>query len=278
MYYLKCSKCGHLNELKTEYITFCTNCNAKLENNFQSWHKINADRTLDEYKKEVCITAESLISAKHIDNRKKIRKYRMKFLTVFAFSFIALTIAGYFLGIYLVRYFQNEMTSENIFEKKWDIETYGNFGLTLETPYPMTETKVTVPANVKDVIESIETFAYDKKRGFKVTASSVQFKPVVRAVNIQGAANRSVAEIKRQDGVTDLNYTEDIVMISKIKGIKQKGSYKKNHIPFEFITVVLGDGLHLWQVTIIYNQTDMTGKKAAERVIKSLEIYNVSPA
>jgi hypothetical protein len=54
MLYLKCTNCGHYNELKTEYITFCTNCNKILSDNFPDWKKRNPDRTLDDFKKIVC--------------------------------------------------------------------------------------------------------------------------------------------------------------------------------------------------------------------------------
>ncbi len=201
----------------------------------------------------------------------------LKYLLIYTIAFIALCIIGFFIGTYLLSYFQNENTSKSIFAQKWVTETYGNYGLTLETPFRLEENKVTVPANLKDVVDNIESFTYPKKRGFKIRVNSIQYKPVVRAVNLQGAANSSVAEIKRRKGVTDLNYTEEIVMISNLQGLKQNGSYKQDGIPYEFINVVLGDGLHLWQITFTYNQKDVNGKKAAERVYKSLDIYKVNP-
>ena len=31
MHFLKCNNCGHLNEVKTEYLTFCNNFQKKIE-------------------------------------------------------------------------------------------------------------------------------------------------------------------------------------------------------------------------------------------------------
>src|SRR5262245_13035097 len=59
MYYLRCTNCGHLNEVKTEYLTFCSNCNKKLENNFSDWHKRNSNKSFADYQAEVCISEES---------------------------------------------------------------------------------------------------------------------------------------------------------------------------------------------------------------------------
>lgn len=39
MHYLRCNNCGHFNEVKTEYLTFCSKCNKKLNNSYGEWRK-----------------------------------------------------------------------------------------------------------------------------------------------------------------------------------------------------------------------------------------------
>ena len=56
MYFLKCSKCGHFNEVKTEYMVFCSNCHKKLDNNYSDWFKQNPDKSFDTYKQLICST------------------------------------------------------------------------------------------------------------------------------------------------------------------------------------------------------------------------------
>ena len=56
MHYLKCTKCGHFNEVKTEYLIFCTNCNKKLENNFAEWNRKYPEKSFDDFKHETCTT------------------------------------------------------------------------------------------------------------------------------------------------------------------------------------------------------------------------------
>ena len=61
MHYLKCNVCGHLNEMKSEYLIFCSNCNKKLENNFRDWEKKNPEKTMDDFKKLICVSETDLL-------------------------------------------------------------------------------------------------------------------------------------------------------------------------------------------------------------------------
>lgn len=50
---LKCNHCGHLNLVKSEFMTFCDSCGKKLNNNFQEWKKFNAGKSFSDYKIEI---------------------------------------------------------------------------------------------------------------------------------------------------------------------------------------------------------------------------------
>lgn len=95
MHYLKCNHCGHLNELKSEYMTFCTNCNKKLENNYSEWKIRNSDQSFDEYKHAVC-TTEAIESAKELPKAKngKGLKYWIAFAAAFAIFYAVGQIGG----------------------------------------------------------------------------------------------------------------------------------------------------------------------------------------
>lgn len=86
MHFLKCSKCGHLNEVKTSYLIFCSNCNKKLDNNFSDWQVVNPDKTFDDFKQLVCITEEEIqrIPIKEKSNKPKGLKYWIAFAVAFA--------------------------------------------------------------------------------------------------------------------------------------------------------------------------------------------------
>lgn len=72
MYYLKCKSCGHLNEVKSEYLIFCSNCNKKLENNYSDWIKRNSEKTFDDWKQLFC-TTEITTPTNETSTQKKIK-------------------------------------------------------------------------------------------------------------------------------------------------------------------------------------------------------------
>ena len=71
MHFLKCNNCGHLNELKTEYLSFCSNCNKKLENNYANWHIRNPEKTLGDYKQLICISEDDIQNSNQKTKSKK---------------------------------------------------------------------------------------------------------------------------------------------------------------------------------------------------------------
>jgi len=90
MHYLKCLNCGHYNELKTEYLSFCTNCNKKMVNNYQDWIRENYDKSFDDYKKMVCTTDKN----EGVENKRGAKKkLGLKYWIGFAVTFAGIAIA-----------------------------------------------------------------------------------------------------------------------------------------------------------------------------------------
>lgn len=72
MYYLKCEHCGHLNEIKSEYLVFCAGCSKKIESNYTSWSRKNEGKTLQDFKKLVCLSDEQAVLLEKEEKKKKI--------------------------------------------------------------------------------------------------------------------------------------------------------------------------------------------------------------
>jgi hypothetical protein len=86
MHFLKCTNCGHLNEVKTEYLIFCSKCNKKLINNFSNWQTRNPERTFADFKELICISEEEVKKSAEKPKSKKSKslKYWIGFAVVFA--------------------------------------------------------------------------------------------------------------------------------------------------------------------------------------------------
>ncbi len=271
MYYLKCNNCGHLNKLDNEDLIICRKCNKKLENNFRDWQRKNSESSFEDFKKLVCITEQEIPSQSDIKKKTKSLKYWIGFAIVLVI-FYAIGQIG---GKKLVSIFKSEKTSKEVLSQEWTSETYGDFGLVVETPVIMTKMEVELPPQIQEVIEKMDMFQYNSANGFRVFISTIKYKPIVENADLQGAATGSANELRMQKGVTDFDYKEEEIVLNEIPGIKQTGSFKINDIPVEFLNTVYGNGLNLWQVMVAYPIDDEIGQIAAKRVIESVKIENI---
>lgn len=271
MYYLKCNNCGHLNEVKTEYLSFCSKCNKKLENNFSNWHRKYPEKSLDDYKRLICISEEEIPKD---DFKAKSRRPRgLKYWIGFTVSFAIMYAVGQFGGEAIVKYFKSEKTSKEVLSQKWIKESYGDFGLTVETPVILMKSDIQVPDNLRQMIEKADCFNYMSTKGFKIMITCFKYKPELAGyLDLQGAATGAVNEIKMQKGVTDFVYTEEKIYKDDIPGIIQKGKFKQDGISTEFINNLFTSGLILWQVWVVFQEDDEIGRIASKRVIESIEI------
>ncbi len=69
MHYLKCDNCGHFNELKTEYLVFCSHCSKKITNNYSDWGKRYTDKSFEDFKSICCTTDPNNTSLKKTKNK-----------------------------------------------------------------------------------------------------------------------------------------------------------------------------------------------------------------
>lgn len=268
MHYLKCNNCGHFNELQSEFLVFCSKCNKKLDNNFSNWKKWNPDKSFEDFKQQVCLSDSEI---QHLSIGQKPKSKKLKYIIVTVLTIAFFYMVGKYGGEVVSGIILSESTSEEILNQEWVKETYGSFGLSVETPSKMVEEVIPLDDEVLEYIDVMDNFDYSKGWGFKVLVSSIKYKPVVGEANLKGAADGSVNEMKNQIDVTNFSYTEDSLIIDGIKGLIQRGNYRKNETEIEFINTVFAKGLLFWQVMVAYQTNDDNGRVAAERVIESIE-------
>lgn len=274
MFYLQCNKCGFYNEAKTEYLVFCSGCNKKMDNNFSEWRKKNPDESFDEFKQQVCVSEDEV--RKNMPEPKSKMPHGIKYWIGFTIVFAIFYALGNYGGDSVVRYFRSEKTDEGILDQKWVRETYGDYGLSVETPVKLTKGDLPVPENIKQFISKMEVYNYMSEKGFRILINSIEYKPEIGSTSLEGAANGSVNEVKSQKGVTDFVYTEEAAVKSDIPGFIQKGTYKQSGIELEFINSGFATQFHIWQVLVMFESNDEIGRQAAERVIESVEIRNTN--
>ena len=113
MDYLKCTNCGHFNEVKTEYLTFCKNCNKVLKNNFSDWKKANPNKSFDDFKQLLCTTNTS---EKSNENSKTKKSRGLKYWVGFTIAFALFYVIGQFGGDKITSYFRKPSIDKNLME------------------------------------------------------------------------------------------------------------------------------------------------------------------
>lgn len=276
MHYLKCNKCGHLNEVKSEYLIFCSKCDKKLENNFSNWHESNSDKTLDDFKSLMCVTAEEIPQKK--TRYKWAKPQSLKFWLGFVITFSIFYAVGQYGGSSLAKLFRSDYTSKDILTQKWVKETYDYYGFSFETPVKLEKDSLPLPDNIKNLIERIDSYTNKKTSGLMIAVNCSKYKPIIGKGSLEGAANGSINEIKQKSGDPNFSYTEERISHGQIPGFIQKGSYKMNGEDVEFTNVGFLMNLNMWQLIVLHRKDDEVGRQAAKRIVESIAIaYNSNP-
>lgn len=273
-HYLKCNNCNKLNEIKSEYMVLCSFCGKRMQNNYTEWKLSNAGKTFEDYKELVGKREEEVSNPAQdqLEKGKQKSKALVKKLLIVAIT-IAAAVFGTWLGSTAIKALQNGKKTAEIKESQWKKKTYGDFGLTVETPWILTPTKDELPleAKVNALIDKMQTYE-NPSEDFKVIVNSIKYSPEIGEVNFRGGADGAINGMKNVPGVTDFVYDEQPYSSGNIPGVIQKGSYKLSNINIEFINVMVMQNLNAWQVNILYKADDKVAKKAAERIAKSFKI------
>lgn len=273
--YLRCNHCNHLNEITSEYMVFCAACGKKISNNFTEWKQRNPGKTLEEYKLSVGVSEDEVASALSAGKKKNTLKSRpLKEKIVIVVVTVLVASVGGWAGSAAVKAFKNKKkTNVEILDNQWSRKTYGDLGLTLETPWELQASGEQLPLDesVASVIEKIETFE-NPSEDFKVMINMIKYKPEVGQLDFRGGADGAINGIRNNQGITDFQYKEDPFSANDIPGVIQKGSYTQNAFDIEFINVILMSELNAWQVSIFRKSKDEVARQAADRIIQSITV------
>jgi len=247
-----------------------------MANNYSDWHKRNAEMSLEDFKRIVCISDDQLKETTAVKSRK--RPKALKYWIGFTVAFVVFFTIANFGGEYLVKTLRSFKTSKDILKEEWVREAYGIYGLTVEAPVKLRKGELSIPDEVKTLIERMDVYEYKSAGGFNLMITSIRYHQAIGAVNLQGAADGSANEMKLQEGITQFDYKEDYLYKGDIPGFIQRGSFLEHGDQMEFINTGFAKDLNLWQVMVGYHTEDENGRKVAERIIESIEIkFNENP-
>ncbi|MFU8844529.1 MAG: hypothetical protein ACNA7V_12065 [Bacteroidales bacterium] len=272
MHYLTCGHCGSENEVTSEYLVFCGNCNRKMANNYPAWSSENPGKTLDDYKNEVChtkpvVTANQLKkSAETAAPGKFLKKLLVGLLVILLLSF-----AGFFL--FKAIFFQ---TLEKYSASEWTVQTCGTLGLRLSSPVALQashnlENEITPEA--RRLLVKIESWVHEtRNRKLRVMANSFQYNPGI-SISLNGAVEGSIREIRSRKGVSGFTYDIASISYNGIPGRLITGRWKEDKMVVGFQEAIFAQGSFMWQVHAGYDYQDPQGEDIASRIIGSIMIH-----
>ncbi len=265
MYYIECSHCGFLNLIKTEYLTFCERCGKKLPHNFVEWSPHHPGKTFADFKKA---TGER-IAEEPANSRNKWSFIKIAWIMILIIACTA--IYFYFSGNELKQLLLPGNTSEKILAKEWNRNTYGRFGLSIETPGKPEETEIEVPVKYRQHLKETAAFMLQPSRSLQIKVVSSLFNEGV-GIKPDGAAATVLNELINQPSITNVEFTRSPVSNNKAIGVLVEGFYHDNGVFMRFQYAVYTRKSNMWSVWVSYRDTDNTGRKVAERIMNSLQI------
>lgn len=281
MYFIKCAGCGQYNAVKSEYQTFCEYCNVKLSNNYTLWKKRNPKGTFEQFQEKECFSYEQKLFYENSVNQSQKKKVSPALLVLglILLIFIGLGTAGYLLKPYVVSYASSflEDKQDAIFsslnKSKWETYSCGHLGLSLDSPSPIVEDKQQlIPEQYKQMMHEMSVFTMENPLlKVQISASSIQYAKGVET-SLEGAKEGLLNQLKQNLGSGQFQSTDTPYELNNIPGILTKGMVKSEESPLGFQVLSLMDGLNLWQVMVVYDNSVGSGNALADRVINSVQI------
>lgn len=267
MLYIKCTHCNHHNAVKSESILFCEKCNRKLQPNFKEWHKAHPGKSFDDFSKLYCLS-EFDISQSPVSIKRGIST--KKYILIVLIVIFAGT--GAFFGI---RKYLNKSvatrTSESILSEKWTKTEIGNSGLLMELPFQLEKQDIPLSQFTANMIDSMEGYSHISGRGFKVVAFHTVYKKGIEA-SLDGAVNGAVNEIQKIQGISNFRWDQTPTTVNSKNAALVTISYKILEYPVRIKTLIVCSNNKIWQVISQYSEDDITGAKASEKILNSVEI------
>lgn len=181
MYFLKCAKCGYFNEVKTEYLVFCSNCHKKLDPNYSDWIRINPDKSFDDFTQKFCTTEIIEIPVKKVNSGTP---RRMKLLIGFAITFAIFYAIGQFGGEKIVRFIKGATYDKALMQSASEInktcpimvDASTRLDNTIALPGNVFQYNYTLVSMVKNSVNITELKKYLEPRITNLVKSSPEMK------------------------------------------------------------------------------------------------------
>ena len=283
--YLTCDHCLGINEVTTEYLTFCVHCEKKITCNFNDWKKENGNKSFEDFKAIVC---HNNIFHWQPDTSPTQKKIYIK--PNFAYLFIAvvvisiLIVAGVYQGPEITAGIGNwvkaRIQSGND-NDSWETTNIpdGNFQIKFPaSPSMRKETAETVMGNIEQlVIESKPPIGMDDNLSYE--ASILVYPPekinsrVITKQQTDQFLHHTIEGLARVLGGNIIS--EENVDYGLYPGKEVSLNFQEGMAEIKFRLYLIGNTLYTLKVTSVSNSTN---NKSREYFLNSFKLITYAQA
>lgn len=285
MHHIKCSECGKLVEIKSQYMVFCPSCKHKMGNSYTEWSRRNPGRSYEEYLDEMAVTDTALEGVR--DQRRIGRaivrgKAARRGFAALGIA-VAVTIIG--LGGYWAWNRYNRSASINaLLNKAWQISYYDDLGSTLKFPFPLTAEvgfsadslqqeadRLSADTVQRQVVTGAVSRRWSEPGVISVTASRINYRPDF-GVDRDMATRQVLQSMLQENGLQGFEFYRNDYSTPNVQARSLSGSYLLGPEAFEFRALMAQYGHTVWYFMVAYPRSKPEGLLVAERFFKGILI------
>lgn len=272
-YYIKCSNCSQLVELKSEYMVLCPSCGHKLSNSFSVWRAENPDGDFKRYISEVCVSSAAvsgLSDQKRITRSIKRRKV-IKRLSILGGSAVVL-----FVIIASVMWFtrsMNDSSIDKIINSGWKLNYYEDLRATVQFPFVLeatVDTTFTVP-DTTTMVKRVVARQWSKPMVCNITAMRMEYEGDATA-NRETATSQILQSLVSDNQMQAFQFIPSDYMLGDTKARMLAGSYLIETTLYEFRAVMIIKWEELWYFMVAYPASNPEGTMLAEKFFRTIQL------
>ena len=285
MHYIKCSHCGKLVEIKSQYMVFCPACNKKMDNSYAEWSKRNPGQSYEKYLSELAVSDTALegVREQRKIGRAIVRGKAAKRAVIALGIAVLLTVLGF--GGYWAWARYNRSASINaLLNKAWQISYYDDLGATLKFPFPLeAETgfsadslqrendRITADTVQRQVVLGAMSRQWSEPGVISVTASRIDYQPDF-GVDRDIATRQILLNMLQENNLQGFEFYRNDYSTPNIQARSLSGSYLLGPEAFEFRALMAQYGHTVWYFMVAYPRSKPEGLLVAERFFKGILI------
>lgn len=285
MHYIKCSHCGKLVEIKSQYMVFCPACQKKMDNSFTEWSKRNPGRSYEEYLSGLAVSETAV---EGVREQRKIgraivrgKAARRAFLALgIAVLVTVLSIGGYWAW----NRYNRSASITALLNKAWRISYYDDLGATLKFPFPLEKEssfsadslqrendRLTADTVQRQVVLSAVSRRWAEPGTVSVTASRIDYQPDF-GVDRDIATRQILLNMLQENNLQGFEFFRNDYSIPNVEARSLSGSYLLGIEAFEFRALMAQYGHTVWYFMVAYPRSKPEGLLVAERFFKGILI------